>query len=39
MLGDTARAAALVGNKENWMEPIQTYLTNQTILDDDANIK
>jgi hypothetical protein len=21
------------------MEPIQTYLTNQTILDDDANIK
>jgi hypothetical protein len=39
MLGDTARATALVGNRENWMEPIQTYLTNQTILDDDANIK
>jgi hypothetical protein len=28
MLGYTARAAALVGNGENWIDPIRTYLTN-----------
>jgi hypothetical protein len=28
MLDDTARAAALVGNGENWMDPIRSYLIN-----------
>ena len=28
MLGDTARVAAIVGNRENWMDPIRAYLTN-----------
>ena len=28
MLGDTARAATLVGNGENWMDLIRAYLTN-----------
>ena len=38
-LGDTARAAVLIGKGENWMTPIRSYLTNQTTLDDDANIE
>jgi hypothetical protein len=28
MLDDMARAAALVGNGENWMDPIWSYLIN-----------
>ena len=28
MLGDPARGAPLVGNRENWMNPIRAYLTN-----------
>jgi hypothetical protein len=27
MLGDKAGAAALIGNRENWMDPIWAYLT------------
>ena len=39
MLGDTARAVALVGNGENRMDPIRAYLTNQATLVDDTNIE
>jgi hypothetical protein len=39
MLGDTARAVALVRNGENWMDPIQAYLTNQATLVDNTNIE
>jgi hypothetical protein len=39
MLGDTARAAALVGKEENWMTLIRAYLTNQAALVDDVNIE
>ena len=39
MLGDTARAVALVGNGENRMDPIRAYLTNQATLVDDMNIE
>jgi hypothetical protein len=28
MLDDTAHATALVGNGENWMDPIWSYLIN-----------
>ena len=38
-LGDPACAAALVGNGENWMDPIRAYLTNQETLVDDANME
>ena len=39
MLGDTARAAGLVGNGENWKDIIRAYLTNQATLVDDTNIE
>ena len=39
MLGNTAHAAALVGNWENWMDLIWAYLTNQATLVDDMNIE
>ena len=39
MLGDTAHATALVGNRENWMDLIWAYLTNQATLVDDMNIE
>ena len=39
MLGETARAATLVGNGENWMDLIWAYLTNQATLVDDMNIE
>ena len=39
MLGDTAPAAALVGNGKNWMDPIWAYLTNQATLVDDTNME
>ena len=39
MLGDTACAAALDGNGENWMDPIWAYHTNQATLVDDMNIE
>jgi len=38
-LGDTARAAALIGKGENWMDPIWAYLIDQATLVDDANIE
>ena len=39
MLGDTARVAAIVGNRENWMDPIRAYLTNQDTLVDGADME
>ena len=39
MLGDTAHATARVGNRVNWMDLIQAYLTNQDTLVDDTNIE
>ena len=39
MLGNTARATALVGNGENWMVPIRAYLTNQVTLVNGADIE
>ena len=39
MLGDSAHAFTLVGNRENWMDPIWAYLTNQATLVDDMNIE
>ena len=39
MLGNTAHAAALVVNWENWMDLIWAYLTNQATLVDDMNIE
>ena len=38
-LGDPARAAALVGNGENWMDPLRAYLTNQDTLVDGADME
>ena len=39
MLGDLARATTLVGNRENWMNPIWAYLTNQDSLVDGADME
>ena len=39
MLGNMARAATLVGNRENWMDPIWAYLTNQDTLVDGADME
>jgi len=39
MLGDTAHDVALVGNGENWMDPIWAYLIDQATLVDDANME
>ena len=39
MLSDTARADALVGNRENWMDPIRAYLTNQDTLVDGVDME
>ena len=38
-LGDLALAATQVGNRENWMDPIRVYLTNQATLVNDTNIE
>ena len=38
-LGDLARAAALVGNGENWLDPIRVYLTNQDTLADGVDME
>ena len=39
MLVDPASAAALVGNGENWMDPLRAYLTNQDTLVDGADME
>ena len=39
MLGDPAHAATLIGNGENWMDPIWVYLTNQDTLVDGADME
>ena len=38
-LGNTVRVAALVGNGENWMDPIRVYLTNQATLVDGVDME